>query len=287
MLSIITTFNPRTTNVQDIRTAIQSWINQPEVTEIFIYGVEELDFYRLSDKVKYVSSLGIPKVKDLIAYLNEYAKNIFVAYINSDIHLVGDLSKVLESINSEESFLISGWRKDIQREELIGWDTQGKIGVQLHGGMDYFIFLKGTFTNFPDYFIGRGMFDYAFIWYAIHNRYRIFNASESILALHIVHNENTLESNYHEYYWSDEYIFNRKLIPFFILYLYPLFRSHYSIINYRLVRNSWIKRFAPTSFEYLVGVLYQLLLPHHNQLKHLLFFGGKFYRWLNSKKFSR
>jgi hypothetical protein len=96
MLSIITTFNPRATNIQDIRTAIQSWIKQPEVTEIFIYGVEEIDFYRLSDKIKYISSSGIPKVKDLIAYLNSYAKNIFVAYINSDIHLVGDLGQVFE-----------------------------------------------------------------------------------------------------------------------------------------------------------------------------------------------
>jgi hypothetical protein len=287
MLSIITTFNPRATNIQDIRTAIQSWIKQPEVTEIFIYGVEEIDFYRLSDKIKYISSSGIPKVKDLIAYLNSYAKNIFVAYINSDIHLVGDLGQVFESIKVKERFLISGWRKDILREELFAWNLKSEVGVQLHGGMDYFIFPKGAFMNFPDYFIGRGMFDYAFIWYAIRNKYKIFNASGSILALHIIHNKNNLGSSYHEYYWSDEYIFNRKLIHFSILYLYPLFRSHYSIINYRLVSNSWIKRYVPTSFEYVVGVLYQLLLPYHKRLKYLLFFGGKFYRWLNSKKLSR
>lgn len=281
MLSIITTFNPRAQNICEIHSSIQTWINQEIVSDIFIYGVSKYDYCGPVGKVRFIDKTGLPKISEIINFINENAVTEYVAYINSDIHIIGDLQKLINTVKPKD-FLITGWRLDIATREIIYSDVENIGCQQIHGGMDYFIFPRGCFSDFPAYYIGKGMFDYAFIWYAFKNGYIVYNSTKSIKAYHVIHNLNNISSDYHSYYRSKEYLYNKKLISYFKIYLYSLFRAKYLIIDYKVVPNNYINKLFPVIFEYISGVIYQLILPHHKTLKPLLFYLGKLYRLIFS-----
>ena len=75
-----------------------------------------------------------------------------------------------------------------QKESEIFWkDAQKKSIKHACTGIDYFVFRKNSFTNLPDFAIGRPGFDNWILWNARRHFIPLIDVSNEVMALHQNH----------------------------------------------------------------------------------------------------
>lgn len=189
------------------KNAISSWkLLHPEA-QVVLYGNEiGIESICKSLSVEHVPNIalnqfGTPYLAGIFDDIKKRAKHEIIIYSNCDIILMDDIIKlinqVLNKINSAD-FLIGGRRIDVEIESEINfskssWRDELKSFAQengiLHGyaGIDYFIFPKLLPIQLLNFTVGRPGWDNWFIYSALSNKIKVFDATYRITALHQNH----------------------------------------------------------------------------------------------------
>jgi hypothetical protein len=181
--------------------ALMTWIKQDPAPEVLMLGDDpgvgdmahtwQLRYWPFVEKDEF----GTPMVHSVFERGQEQATHDVVAYVNSDIMLVGfgrALRAVAETFPGE--FLMVGRRWDVQVDVPLsfGGDWQ-KALVQLArqtgamhsaGAIDYFAFRKGFYRNVPSFVPGRSAWDNWLVGDALERGASVVDATAAVWAVH-------------------------------------------------------------------------------------------------------
>ena len=187
--------------------AIKSWkLLRPE-PEIILFG-DEQGVAEIADElgIKHVADVkrnefGTPLINSIFSKAQEMAANDILVYINADIIIMSDIISAVQDIASQlSSFLIVGQRWDVDIDSLINynhsnWENELRTYAMNNGeiheptGIDYFIFNKSlkVWNSFPDFPVGRILWDNISIFYALKDDIPVVDATKSIFVVHQNH----------------------------------------------------------------------------------------------------
>jgi len=187
------------------RNAISQWTRLRPKPEILLFGDEEgtaeiaQEFGLRHIPEVERSEYGTPLLSDLFAKAHAYASHNTLCYVNADIMLLGDFMKaVREVVSWRARFLMVGERRDVDLDEPAIYespDQEARLRVLVvHQNrpitplaIDYFVFPRGLFPNFPPFAIGRPTWDNWFLWKARRSSVALVDASEVVFAVHQNH----------------------------------------------------------------------------------------------------
>jgi hypothetical protein len=182
--------------------AIKSWLRLHSKCEVILYGDEEgvkeiCEKYSLShvpsiEKNEY----GTPTLKFIFNNVQKISKNKILCYVNSDIILFSDVITTIKRIPFQK-FLLVGQRRDADISNIINyedlaWESELRDYIMenqkpFHGGIDYFIFPKHTFSEIPPFAVGRAGWDNWMIYNSRKLNIPTIDATQSIMAVHQNH----------------------------------------------------------------------------------------------------
>lgn len=187
------------------RNAIKSWnLLQPK-PEIILVGddegvaevCKEFALTQIADIEK--NEYGTPLVNSIFQACQERAKHSVVCYVNSDIILLSNFMSAVATVSSHmPKFLMIGRRWDIEIKKVLNfasdsWEkdlhllrTQTGI-LNSESAMDYFVFLRGMYTDIPPLAIGRLRWDNWLVWRARSKFIPIVDATATITIIHQNH----------------------------------------------------------------------------------------------------
>jgi hypothetical protein len=186
------------------RNAIRSWVALGSDVQILLLGDEpgmesaaaELGVTQLCDVER--NEHGTPLVSSIFARAAAYDQSPFLAYVNTDILLFGDLpeaTRVAAQLGSP--FLMVGQRWDLDVAETLdlsaGWQERLRKRAletgRLHppGGSDYFVFPRAGYEDVPPFAIGRAGWDNWMIYHARRQGWAVIDATSSVLIVHQNH----------------------------------------------------------------------------------------------------
>lgn len=206
MLTIFTLPKPFTNKHIDIiqRNAIKSWQSLIPASEIILVG-NDRGIAEMAKKfnIKHIPNVicnefGTPLLNSAFELVNKISKTDLLVYINTDIILFEDFLQNVQKVKLK-SFLLSGRRCDINIENLIdfndeNWQKKLKELIAEKGkmhepcGMDYFVFNKNDWRNFPAFVVGRPSWDNWFIYQAKLKNIPIIDVTPLISIVHQNHN---------------------------------------------------------------------------------------------------
>ena len=187
------------------KNAIQSWLNLSLNVEILILCEKGFKCPVISDKIRLIDELentkfNRPDLSSAMRLADKYASNDCIVYINSDIILLDDFSKTIETVldNLNDNYGIIGQRIDVNIEEEIDFSNihwqdnvfnYVKEGI-LHSkeGIDYFVFPKKFLKtlNVP-LSIGGTVWDQWIVYKMLNRGYLVIDATNEIIAVHQNH----------------------------------------------------------------------------------------------------
>ncbi len=186
------------------RNAILSWLNLGKGVEIFLVGNEtgvaeiarELGVGYLPNVER--NAQETPLVSSIFDLARKHSRSAVLAYLNADIIALPDMiSSTRIAMQYASSFLLVGQRWDIDIQdplpagtELTSWlENEIKEHGKLHpqGGSDYFIFPKKTFTDIPQFAIGRAGWDNWMIYHAREAGMTVINGTGAVNIIHQLH----------------------------------------------------------------------------------------------------
>jgi hypothetical protein len=230
MLTIFTTCKPFEGEFSIIqRNAITSWTKLGENIQIIIVGnekgVKEISSELNITNIPVVkrNSLGTPYLDDIFNQAKKIAKYDILCYINADIILTPSAIDVVKFISSKfKNFLIVGRRWNTPINFLLdfsdnNWDKKLKEYVKangkldLPGAIDYFIFNKDLYQNIPPFLIGRTAWDNYLVGRAILKTPFVFDATDSIFAVHQMHSYNHHPDGAFGIWHGEENRYNNKI----------------------------------------------------------------------------
>ena len=282
-LTLITTFDASRADWDVVLTAVDSWLANDCVETVVLFGPSPEQLPETRDRVMCVPFADLPRVPEILATLEHKATTSLIGYINSDILLQGDLGVAVRNARAaigQRPMLLTGWRINIEKSEMPIRDGK-RLGQMSHGGMDYFIYDRGLFCDFPPMFIGRGYWDYTFVEKAIHAGVTVVNCSAYIHAYHVNHAPYCIDVDYHRGYLGSHYRHNRKEAVWWRCLRYSLYRAQLKLDEAGQIHTASISRHLMWIPEYLVGVVYHVLLAFHPYSRPLMHYGGRLYRKLN------
>lgn len=204
MLTLFTVPKPFLGHINVIqRNAIKSWALLRPKCEIILFGDDEGtaetadEFGALHVSNIERNNLGIPLMHSVFNSAQKLAKNSFLAYINADIILMNDFTKILQFIK-EPLFLVSGRRLDLSiKEEIdfneLDWGTKLRNLIiekgSLHGfsGMDYFIFPKNLRHGLLPFAVGRPGWDCWLVYHMKSLKIPVIDATKIATIIHQNH----------------------------------------------------------------------------------------------------
>lgn len=222
MLTLFTTAKPFQGHSAIIqRNALQSWkLLLPDV-EIILFGTDEgaaevcKEFGLRHEPEVELKQNGTKSVRWIFGRAQEIARHDLLCYSNCDILLTSDFAHALASASRwQQKFLMVGRRWDLDVIQPLDFslpDWQETLvararreGFQrLHYNIDYFVFPRGLYTEFPDLVIGRNHWDQWLVWKAGASGVHVVDASDAVCAVHQNH-----DYAYHPQgmagVWSDE-----------------------------------------------------------------------------------
>ncbi len=182
--------------------AIKSWLQLHPEIEIILYGDEEgikeiCDAYGLIHVYKIKKNeYGTPTLDYIFENTRKIAKNKTLCYVNADIILFRDSIRTIDRIPFQK-FLIVGQRRDAEILSLLDYEDacwENKLREPAvknrkpsHGGIDYFIFPKGSFSEIPPFAIGRAGWDNWMIYHSRKSAIPTIDATQTITAIHQNH----------------------------------------------------------------------------------------------------
>ena len=166
------------------KNALRSWTLLSTKPEIILLGAdsgvaeicEEFGLIHIPDVDK--NEYGTPLVSSVFQIGQARASHPVVCYINSDIMLMNDFVRAIETVAAKmPRFLVLGRRTDIDINEAwnfdaADWEASLKSLLAqkgtLHGptGIDFFCFPRGMYTDILPFAIGRPAFDNWLVWRA-------------------------------------------------------------------------------------------------------------------------
>lgn len=213
------------------RNAIKSWLSLPNV-EVILIGDEpgiaetagELGARHFGD-VEF-NDQGTPLVSSAFSIAHRESNSPFLVYCNSDVILLQDFVKAIESIHAGqqfEQFVAFGRRTDLTVERELAFETVDDVEQLLteckqHGVpatnacKEYFVFNKELYNSIPKFAVGRGNWDSWMIHSAKQNGIPVINFSEMVTIIHQAHDYSHFDASRYECYVSGkEAEENRKL----------------------------------------------------------------------------
>jgi len=206
MLTFLTTAKPFQGHSAIIqRSALESWRRLDPDIEIILLGDEpgvaevcrELNL-RYEPDVEHREN-GTKTVRSIFIPGQQMARHEHICYCNCDIILTADFARAIRSVRSRfGKFLMVGRRWDLDVLHALDFslaDWQGTLvqrahreGFQrLHYNIDYFVFPRGLYSEFPDLVIGRNHWDQWLVWKAGAEGIPVVDASEAVCAVHQNH----------------------------------------------------------------------------------------------------
>lgn len=186
------------------RNAIQSWVALGPEVQVLLMGDEpgmqaaatELGVIHIRDIER--NEHGTPLVSSIFARARGYDQSPFLAYVNTDVLLFGDLLEATRTVGEcGAPFLIVGQRWDLDVEQALelspGWQERMRKRTldtgRLHspGGSDYFVFPRACYEDVPPFAIGRAGWDNWMIYHARRKGWQVVDATASVLIVHQSH----------------------------------------------------------------------------------------------------
>jgi hypothetical protein len=187
------------------RNAISQWVRLRPRPEILLFGIEEgapeiareFGLRHIPDVER--SPSGTPLMSGLFEKAQAVASYDTVCYINADIMLLGDFMGGLQRVISwRDRFLMVGSRRDVELDDPAIYESADQeirlqeLVVRQNRwinpwAIDYFVFPRGLFPNFPPFAIGRPAWDNWFLWKACHSKAALVDASDVVFAVHQNH----------------------------------------------------------------------------------------------------
>ncbi len=187
------------------RNAVKSWSSLTPRPEIILLGNEK----GVKDICRELNLIHFPHkgrrdillVNEIFNEGQEKASNHLVCYINSDIILLNDFIKTVDSVQkkmNKASFLLAGkrWNIELQRPLTFTdpyWEEKLKAYTLKHGKgggfgtIDYFVFTKGLIKDMPPFEIGVTSYDSWILYKARRDGSALVDASMEIMAIHQNH----------------------------------------------------------------------------------------------------
>jgi len=145
---------------------------------------------------------GTPLLDFIFMEAQKQAKGEIIVFLNTDILTLQNFMDILlyvVKISSKlDNFMVIGPRQDTDLEDEFytfddTWHSRFrekhmKPGQWTSGtALDYFIFKKGFFPEFPAMAIGRFVWDTWIMAYALRSKYPVINGNQRITAFHVNH----------------------------------------------------------------------------------------------------
>lgn len=186
------------------RNAIRNWKALGPQVEIWLVGDEEGVAEAAAEfEVGYISdvkrnSSGTPRIDSIFDQVRKVSQAPLLAYVNADILLFPDFIETAKMVRqNQERFLLVGQRRDLKVTTPLGfgdgWETRLRDLVAKSGkehrpaGSDYFIFPRETYTDIPQFAVGRAGWDNWMIYAGRVNHFHVIDATASINIIHQDH----------------------------------------------------------------------------------------------------
>jgi hypothetical protein len=222
MLTFVTTAKPFVGHVELIqRNALQSWKRLDGDVEIILLGDDQGAATICSElRLRHEPNIelrenGTKSLRSVFGRAQEIARHTHICYCNCDIILTTDFTRAFRRVQQRfDKFLMVGRRWDVDILRRIGFESSDwgeeiverarREGFQrLHYNIDYFVFHRGLYREFPDLVIGRNWWDQWLVWQAAAEDVPVIDASDEICAVHQNH-----DYSYHplgiDGVWNDE-----------------------------------------------------------------------------------
>ena len=187
------------------RNAIESWLHLRPRCEVLVFGGE----HGTADIAKELgvghvpqialNQFGTPLLNGLFDTAQRISKNDMLCYINSDIVLCSDFVEAVKKVmQKKKCFLLVGqcWNLNIAEALEFNEETWEQRLIELvrqSGKMrgplaiDYFVFPRGLFRDFPPFAVGRAGFDRWLIWKARNVGATVVDVTAVVMAVHQNH----------------------------------------------------------------------------------------------------
>lgn len=206
MLTIFSTAKAFHGHIETIqRNAIYSWTLLRPECEVILFGDEEgtaeiaaaLDIRHILDVE--CNEYGTPLLSSMFGLAQDVAKHQLMCYVNADIILTSDLLKGVQQVYEQRhQFLIVGQRWDFDLREPVdfsnaNWEeelrSQATKYGKLHskGGMDYFVFPRGLYSNVPPFAVARTGYDNWLVYRACSMNVPVVDATKAVTVIHQNH----------------------------------------------------------------------------------------------------
>jgi hypothetical protein len=187
------------------RNAIQSWTLLRPRPEIILLGDDagtaevaaEFGLQHIPDIGR--NDQGTPLMSSLFEIAQQVSKTPLYAYVNSDIILLDDFMQAIQQVPFKQ-FMLTGQRWNLDISETLnpeenwqnGWRDRAIHSGQLEGhqAMDYFVFTENTYTEIPDFAIGRLCWDNWMLYKALNLNIPLIDATPMVTAIHQNHDYN-------------------------------------------------------------------------------------------------
>ena len=206
MLTLFSTPKPYVGHSDVIqRNAIQSWKRLHPDIEIVLFGddagaAEVCREYGLRHEPHVERKEdGTKMLRSIFPRAQEMARHPLVCYSNCDIILTADFLRALETVSHwRQRFLMVGRRWDIDITEPLDFSrpawaetllqkTRQEGFQRLYYNIDYFVFPRGFYADFPDLVIGRNWWDQWLVWKAAAQGAPVIDVSDQVCAVHQNH----------------------------------------------------------------------------------------------------
>lgn len=187
------------------RNSIESWVRLKPKPEVVLVGsdegvselAQELDASHVPEVG--VNELGTPLVNEIFKAAEEHIDGDVYAYINADIILMDNfIGSINALLQQQKRFLMVGRRWNIDQTELIDfsdkdWQTKLRDKVVQEGfiyptgGVDYFVYTKGLFSEIPPFAVGRTVWDNWLVWDPLSRNEAVVDSTRTVLAVHHNH----------------------------------------------------------------------------------------------------
>ncbi|MFN7181428.1 MAG: hypothetical protein ACK4NF_01950 [Planctomycetota bacterium] len=230
MLTIFTTCKPFKDEFELIQTnALNSWKKLFPHIEIIIFGnehgVDKISHQLGIRNIKNVPMRnGLPVLREIFYIAQKVARYNVLCYTNADIIFAKGLLETLSCVKKFlKIFLIVGTRFNVKvdfyidfnnkwQDSLIEYATKYGSRHYTNRAFDYFIFPRGLFYNLPPFVIGRIGWDNHFFTKILKKRIPIFDATNSIFAIHQEHSYTNAPGGYEEVWFGKDSQYNLQFV---------------------------------------------------------------------------
>ena len=239
--------NPHIATIQ--RNAIQSWLHLGDKVEALLIGDEaglaevatELGVRHLPD-VR-CNQQRTPLVSSIFELARQASQSPLLAYLNADIMVMPDFVTASQKIASQaDRFLIVGQRWDLEVKRELDfspeWDKRLRDEVRSRGemhapaGSDYFVFPRSSFSDMPDFSIGRAGWDNWAIYHAVSQGWAVVDITPSVIVIHQNHDYSHLPGGQPHYNLEES--FQNQELAGGIAHMYMVLDTNKQLVHGKL-----------------------------------------------------